>query len=201
MSAWTNRCRYLRRVLSPMLATSASTFSGPPCPRAYMQTATLKKVGHVQPLVRLLEAPCPCAQHQVRALAGLVQHTVSQLLDEVVQTLFAASEILLARALITVQVALDGGSTPPAERTSDVAAGATIRGQHRGDNRHGLLLALDQEPLELPARTLLHGRTRLPDSTQRAHHHDNPLLPGANHRCQLDVGCWRARGRRRTILS
>ena len=106
-----------------------------------------------------------------RALAGLVQHTVSQLLDEVVQTLFAASEILLARALITVQVALDGGSTPPAERTRDGAAGATIRGQRRGDDCQGLLLALDQEPLELPARTLLHGRTRLPDSMQRAHHH------------------------------
>ena len=148
-----------------------------------------RKVGHVQPLVRLLEAPCPCAQHRVRALAGLVQRTVSQLLDKVLQTLLAASEVLLARALITMQVALDGGSTPPAERTSDVAAGATIRGQHRGDNRHGLLLALDQEPLELPARTLLHGRTRLPDSTQRAHHHDNPLLHGAHHRCQLDVGC------------
>ena len=63
-------------------------------------------------------------------------------------------------------------------------AGATIRGQHRGDNRHGLLLALDQEPLELPARTLLHGRTRLPDSTHGAQHHENPLMHGAHHRGQ-----------------
>ena len=39
MTPSANKLRYFLRVLTPMLAMSASTLRGPPCPKAYMHEA------------------------------------------------------------------------------------------------------------------------------------------------------------------